>query len=142
MQVQEIMTQHWNSLSPKDTLQKACNEMFDRDFGFLPIQENGSLVGVVTDRDIAIRAVAKNKAPNTPLKEILTKEVITIHEDDDIKAAAKKMEKNQIRRLVVLNKDEKISGVISLADIATHCDEKMNGEIIHAISKKERRVQH
>jgi len=136
-QLKDIMTKQTHCLSPESTLQEASNEMRENDFGFLPLQEKGKLVGVVTDRDIIVKGIAKGLSPKSHLKEVMTKDVCTTHENEDINAAAKLMEEKQIRRLVVLDKDDKITGVISLGDIATKCHEThMSGEIIQCISEE------
>lgn len=138
MLIKEIMTKNPEYLPANTLLKKAAEEMLKHDFGFLPVGENGKLVGVVTDRDLAIRAVAKGLEPKSAsLKEVMTKSVISCHENDDVHAAAKLMESKQIRRLVVLDKNEHISGVISLGDIATKCHEiNLNDEVIRAVSEK------
>jgi len=137
MQLKDIMGKHPEHLSPTATLTEACRRMLEHDYGFLPIEENNRLVGVVTDRDIAVRGIAKGLDSNAQLKQVMTKDVITAHEEDDLLTAAKIMEEKQIRRLVVLNKSDEIAGVVSLGDIATKCDElDLCGEIIRAVSKK------
>lgn len=138
MIVKEIMTKKAEYLPPNALLKKAAEEMLKHDFGFLPIGENGKLVGVITDRDIAVRGVAKGLEPNSAsLKDIMTKKVISCHESDDIHLAAQIMEKKQVRRLVVLDGNENISGIISIGDIATKCHEiNLNDEVIRAVSEK------
>lgn len=138
MRVKEIMSQKPDLLSPSDTLEKAAKLMHQHDFGFIPIGENDRLVGVVTDRDITIRGVAQRKDPGkTPVKEVMTKEVLYCFEDDDAKKAVKSMEDKRVRRLMVLNKDKRLTGVVSLGDVATKCkDDKLAGEALHDISEK------
>lgn len=137
MQIKDVMTKHMDYLSPEATLQEASQKMLDHDFGFLPIEKNGNLVGVVTDRDIAIRAVAKGLDHQASLNQVMTKNVVTAHENDDVTTAAKKMEEKQIRRLVVLNQNGSITGVVSLGDIATKCNDiDLSAAIIRAVSEK------
>jgi CBS domain-containing protein len=138
MLVKEIMTKNPECLPPQTVLKEAAENMLENDFGFLPVGENGNIVGVITDRDIAIRAVAKGLEPDsTSLNEVMTKKVVACHESDDIEKAAETMKKSQIRRLIVLDKREKLAGIISLGDIVTH-SEKLNlhQELIRAVSEK------
>lgn len=138
MRVREIMSKHPDYLSPDASLQEVCQEMEKHDYGFIPIGDTKKdrLVGVITDRDISIRAVAKGKSPReTKVKEVMTKKVLYCFEDDDLEKAAELMCKAQVHRLIVLNKDKHICGILSLHDIAekTH-NEKLLGEIKHDIT--------
>lgn len=137
MQVKDIMTKHMDFLQPSATLQQVSQEMQKHDLGFLPLKENGKIAGVVTDRDITVRGMAKGLDHNAQVKQVMTSTVISVHENDDLKKAAQLMEKRRVRRLVVLNQEDAIAGVISLGDIATKCkDINLSGEIIHAVSEK------
>lgn len=138
MLVKEIMSKKPDFLSPNATLKEAANEMLKYDFGFIPVGENDRLIGVVTDRDIAIRAIATGKDPNhTYLKDMMTDKVIYCFEDDDVIKAADNMSKLQIHRLVVLDKNKRMTGIVSLGDLAKHCkDEKLCGHVVHCISEE------
>ncbi len=105
---------------------------------FYAIAENGKIVGVVTDRDITLRTIPAGKDPQkTFIKEIMTTRTFSISGDQKVNDAANKMCEQQIRRLVVLDKNNKITGVISLGDIATRCkDHKIYAGIIEAVSEK------
>lgn len=138
MLVKEIMTKTLDTLKPTSSLQYAANHMKTGDFGFMPIAENGQVLGVITDRDIATRAVANGKDPQkTTVKDVMTKKVYSCHEKDNIKTVAQQMEKLQIRRLLVLNEKEQPSGILSLCDIARKCnDNKLCGDIIQNVSEE------
>lgn len=137
MRVKEVMSDHMDCLGPKSTLKDVATEMLNHDFGFLPLKANKKLVGVVTDRDLAIKALAKGLAADAKVEQIMTKDILCCHDYDDIKHAAKLMENNKIRRLVVLNNNEEPTGVISLGDIVTECnDHNISAEIIEAVSIK------
>ena len=139
MHVKQIMTKHMDSLPPNASLQEASSSMLEHNFGFLPVEENRTLVGVVTDRDITIHGVAKNLGPDTPLSQVMTKNVIIVHEEDDVHTAASIMEQGHVRRLVVLDQNEKLSGIVSLSDIATKCEHAdISGAIVRAVSEKSR----
>lgn len=139
MQVKQVMTKHIDSLPPNASLQAASTSMQKHNVGFLPVEKNGILVGVLTDRDITIHGVAKQLDPSTPIEQVMTKNVVIVHEEDDVSTAARIMEQKHIRRLIVLNEDEEISGIISLDDIATKCkDIDISAAIIRALSEKSR----
>jgi len=121
MFVKEIMTKDVGGLIPEATLKEAAHKMESLGVGFLPICNGERLVGVITDRDITVRAVAKGKNPVTSLvMDFMTPKVHWISEGEDIDKAAAVMKKKKIRRLVVLNKDKLLAGVVSLGDIAVY----------------------
>ena len=136
MLVKDIMSRKPEFLPPTASLKQAADQMYTHDYGFIPIGENDRLTGIVTDRDIAIRAVAKGKDPNkTTLKDIMTEGVAYCFESDHIEKAAQLMQKQQIRRLVVLNEKKRLTGIISLGDIATKGKNvKLCGELTDAVS--------
>jgi CBS domain-containing protein len=138
MNVKDVMTQKPEYLSPNTPLKKVAENMYRKDFGFVPIGENDRLIGVVTDRDIAIRGVAQGKNPeNTPVREVMTTKVQYCYEDDDLKKAADYMCDQHVRRLVVLNKNKRLTGILSLGDIATKCtDEWLCDHILKSVSEK------
>lgn len=137
MRVKEIMSARIDFLGPKSSLKDVATEMLNHDFGFAPIRANKKIVGVITDRDLAIRAFAKGLEADTQVEQIMTKEVLTCHDYDDIELAAKIMENNKIRRLVVLNNNEEPTGIIALGDIATKVrDHDLNAEILEAVSEQ------
>ena len=136
MLAKEVMTKKAEYLSPEVTLKEAAALMKSHDYGFIPIGLNDKLVGAITDRDIAIRAVALGKGPATTAKEVMTEGIQYCFEDEDLKAVAEKMEQLKIRRLVVLNKDKRMTGIISLGDIATKShDADLLFEVTEEISK-------
>jgi CBS domain-containing protein len=136
MLVKEIMSKNPDLIDPTTTLKTAALEMQKYDFGFIPVGENDRLVGVLTDRDIAVRAVASGKDPNTTrVRDVMSKDVFYCFEDDDISKAADTMSSKQIHRLLVLNDKKRFTGVISLGDIATHCkNDALSGHIVESIS--------
>lgn len=120
MLVKEIMSKKPFYLDPHTTLQKAAEEMSKHDCGSIPVGDGERLLGFVTDRDITLRAVAQGWDPtHTELKDIMTKPIRYCFEDDDLTKAIDSMTQNHIRRLVVLNKNKRLTGVISISDIAT-----------------------
>lgn len=138
MLVKDIMTKNPETLEPNSPIQQAAEKMKQLDCGFMPIAKNEKIVGIVTDRDITIRAVSSGKnMEELTVEEIMTPRSYHVYENDDIKTAAEKMRHHQVRRLVVLNKDKNISGIISLGDIATKCKNwKLDSGIIEDVSEK------
>lgn len=136
MHAKEVMSKKPEFLPPTATLKQAADFMASHDCGFVPIGENDRLIGAVTDRDITVRAVAKGKDPNkTTLKDVMSKGIQYCFEEDDLNTAAKKMEKLQIRRLVVLNKNKRLTGILAMADIAIKGKNKtLLGEVTERVS--------
>src|SRR6266481_2915644 len=118
MQVSEVMSSEVNIASPDHSIRDAARMMADIDAGVLPVGENDRLVGMITDRDIAVRAVAAGKGPDTPIREIMSKEVKYCFDDDDIDDVAYEMAELKVRRMPVLNHDKRLVGILSLGDIA------------------------
>jgi CBS domain-containing protein len=119
MDVREVMTPDVVIASPDDTLQHAAEMMIDIDAGVLPVGEKDRLVGMLTDRDITIRAVAAGKAPaECKVREIMSPEIKYIYEDESLEDAARNMSELQIRRLPVLSRDKRLVGIVSLGDLA------------------------
>lgn len=135
MRAQEVMSKKPEFLPPTATLQQAADQMRNHDYGFVPIGENDKLIGAITDRDIIIRAISKGKDPKkTTVGDVMSKGIQFCFEDDDLTSVTKKMKTLQVRRLVVLNKGKRMTGIISLGDIATKCkDNKLCGELTEAV---------
>ena len=119
MKVREVMSPDVKIASPEDTLQHAAEMMVEIDAGVLPIGENDRLIGMLTDRDITIRAVARGKAPDrTKVREVMSPDIKYIYEDESVEHAAENMGNLQIRRLPVLNREKRLVGIVSLGDLA------------------------
>ena len=119
MKVCDIMSSDVELVNPDDSIQSAAKKMADSDIGFLPVGENDKLVGMVTDRDITLRAVAQGKNPKkTKVREIMTDKVLYCSEDEEIEDAADNMASLKIRRLPVVDENKRLVGVLSLGDIA------------------------
>lgn len=138
MQISEVMTIGAECTNPRATLHQAAQKMRDLDIGTLPVcGDNDRLVGMVTDRDITIRAVAEGQDPDTTqVQDIMTPDVIYCFEDQDVNEAAHLMQENQVRRLVVLNRDDRLVGIVSLGDLAVETgDMQLAGCTIEAVSE-------
>jgi CBS domain-containing protein len=124
MKISEIMTRDPELIDPTASIRDAARRMKDEDIGALPIGENDRLIGMVTDRDIAIRAVAEDRDPNsTTVRDVMSEKVFYCFEDDDVEDAARCMAENQVRRLPILNRDKRLTGIVALADIAQSGEE-------------------
>jgi CBS domain-containing protein len=122
MKVSDAMTREVRVCSPRESIRDCAAAMVHNDIGALPVAEVNLLVGMVTDRDITIRAVAAGKGPDTPVREILSDEVFYCYEDQELASVAKSAGLAKIRRLPVLSRDRRLVGILSLADIARHDD--------------------
>ena len=137
MRVSEVMTQGVECIGPDATLQEAAAKMKSLDVGPLPVCDNDRLVGMVTDRDITVRATAQGDAPtDVRVRDVMTPEVIYCFEDDPVEDAARLMAAKQVRRLVVLNRDKRMVGIVSLGDLAVKTgDEQLAGYALEGISE-------
>jgi CBS domain-containing protein len=136
MNVKKIMSTAFTIIAPETTLQKAAQLMRDGDFGYLPVGHNDRLDGAVTDRDLVIRGVAEGRPLNAPVSDVLTEEVVYCYEDESVQEAAELMRIRQIRRLVVLNRDRRMVGVLSLGDIARGTgQDKLTGKVENAVAQ-------
>ena len=118
MQVSEAMTNDVRIASPNQTIRDAARLMAQIDAGVLPVGENDRLVGMITDRDIAIRAIGADKGPETPIREIMSKEVMYCFDDDELDDIVQNMADIKVRRLPVLDHNKRLVGILSLGDIA------------------------
>src|SRR5687768_18097423 len=117
------MSSEVQTISPLATIEEAAQEMRDGDFGLLPVGEDEQLLGVITDRDIAIRAVAEGKDSSTPGGDVMSGGVIWVDENDSVEDAVQIMSDHQIRRLPVVDADQRLVGIVSLGDFAVDgCD--------------------
>jgi CBS domain-containing protein len=119
MKISEAMTRDVSIASPDDTLQQAATKMAKLDAGVLPVGSDDRLVGMLTDRDITVRAVAKGKGPQTLVRDVMSDDVKYCFEDDELAAVSANMGDIQVRRLPVLNRDKRLVGIVSLGDIVT-----------------------
>src|ERR1044071_3017748 len=140
MKLSEIMTRDVAILQPDDTLHFAAQKMRDRDIGFLPVCDGESLMGVLSDRDIAIRALADAMDINVMLgRDLMTTPAIYCFDDQDVTEAAKVMGENQIRRLVILGREnQRVVGVISLGDLVRKGITDLSGQVLQKVSEPEK----
>jgi CBS domain-containing protein len=118
MKVKETMSTNVRLARPDQTIREAAQAMAEVDSGVLPVGENDRLVGMITDRDIAVRGIAKGKGPDTSVRDVMTDHVDYCYEDQEVNEVTKNMADIKVRRLPVLNRDKRLVGIISLGDIA------------------------
>ena len=119
MRVSEAMTREVRIATPGQSIREAAKIMAEIDAGAMPVGENDRLVGMITDRDIAIRAVAQGKGPDTPVRDVMsTEQVLYCYEDEELDHVAKNMGSEQVRRLPVVNRDKRLVGIVSFGDVA------------------------
>jgi CBS domain-containing protein len=135
MMVRDAMTRDVRVANPDETIQQAARAMEALDSGVLPVGENDRLVGMITDRDIAIRAIAHGMGPECKVREVMSAEVKYCFEDQDLDEVADNMGELQVRRLPVIDHDKRLVGILSLADIATCRDSAPAADALSRISR-------
>ena len=135
MRVSEAMTRDVRVANPGQSIRDVAKIMAEIDAGSMPVGENDRLVGMITDRDIAIRAVAKGKGPDTPVRDVMSKEVKYCFEDEDLEHVAKNMGDIQVRRLPVVSRDKRLVGIVSLGDVAQNEDSETTGATTAGVSQ-------
>ena len=119
MRVSEAMTREVRVATPGQTIRDVAKMMDEINAGSMPVGENDRLIGMITDRDIAIRAVAQGKGPDTPVREVMSSEkVLYCYDDEELDHVAKNMSEHQVRRLPVVNREKRLVGIVSFGDVA------------------------
>lgn len=139
MKVKELMTKKPECATPDMDLSKVAKLMADHNVGAIPVIDDKNsmkVVGMVTDRDIATRAVAQGKNPlQMKAMDVMSKPVVTIKQDDDVREAAQMMEKNMVRRIPVVDENDRICGMVAQADIALMGSDRMTANVVESVSK-------
>jgi CBS domain-containing protein len=140
MQLKEFVNSRVETVQSGDTLQRAAEKMKQLDVGSLPVCDDGQLVGMITDRDITIRAVAKGSDPAAAtVSEVMTPEVLWCFENEEVEQAARIMQEHQVRRILVLNEAKELVGITSLGELATATgDRLLGGETLESVSEESR----
>ena len=134
--IRDVMTPNPKSVQPSTTVAEAARLMRDEDVGSLPVVQDGKLTGIVTDRDITIRAVAEGKDPsNTKVGEVASSDLVTLDPQQDLDEALRLMARHQVRRLPVVEEDGRLVGVVAQADVAAETSDEQTGEVVEEISK-------
>ena len=134
MQVREAMTPDVQLVHPGQTIYEAARLMADGDIGALPVADNDRLVGVITDRDIAVRGVAGGLGPDTKIADLMSHKVMYCFDDDELDDVANNMGRIQVRRLPVVNRNKRLVGIVSVGDVASYGDATKTGQSVAGIS--------
>ena len=135
MKVSEVMTRDVQTVRPDEPVQQAASFMLSSDAGSIPVTEGERLIGMITDRDIAVRGIAKGYGPETPVRDLMTNDVICARESDDIEDVATKMSEAQVRRLPVIDDEERLCGIVSLGDLSREADDDCASEALEGVSQ-------
>ena len=134
--LKDLMSRDVQIISPDGTIKEAAQQMLKGNFGMMPVGEDDRMIGTISDRDIAIRAVAEGKDPSTKVREVMSEGIVWAYEDDSVDDAAKLMGDRQIRRLPIVNADKRLVGIVALGDFAVEsADIEIAGEALSEISK-------
>ena len=135
MKVSEVMTSEVETIRADQTAQEAANFMLKADAGSIPVIDGDRLIGMITDRDIAVRGVAKGNGPDTPVRELMSGGLIVARIDDDVEEAARKMGEAQVRRLPVIDQEEKLCGIVSLGDLSREADNQSAERALEGVTQ-------
>lgn len=135
MRIREAMTRQVRTVSPSSSIREPAKAMAELDIGALPVSEGDRLIGMITDRDIAIRAIAAGKNGETTVGECMSPQVMYCFEDESVEEVTENMSEIQVRRLPVVNRDKRLVGIVSLADLTTLADAEETGEALKGISR-------
>ena len=140
MKLRDVMTTNVEVVGPQATLAEAAEKMRHLNVGILPVCDGDTLLGVLTDRDITVRGVAAGADPTTmTVQQTMTQDLVYCFDDQDIGTAATLMEGKQLRRLVILDRDKKLVGIVSLGDLAIETEnERLVGEVLERVSESVR----
>jgi CBS domain-containing protein len=135
-QLKDLMSRDVKVINPDTTIGEAAKKMRDGDFGMMPVGEDDRMIGTISDRDIAIRAVAEDKNASTKVRDVMSEGIIWVYEDDSVERVAAIMSKHQVRRLPVVNRDKRLVGIVALGDFAVESSEiQPAAEALAEISK-------
>ena len=136
MKVREIMSEEVAFVAPGATLREAAEKIRDRGIGCLVVTDGNRLVGIVTDRDLTCRGLAEGRDPEvTTVGEIMSIHVSCCRDDESVVTAARQMERERIRRLPLLDREERVVGLLSLSDLARIAPHRLSGEVLEVVSK-------
>jgi CBS domain-containing protein len=135
MRVSEAMTREVRVCTPGQSIREVAKIMEEIDAGSMPVGENDRLIGMITDRDIAIRAVGAGKGPDTPVREIMSAEVRYCYDDEELDHVAENMGDIQVRRLPVVNREKRLVGIVSIGDVARSEGGRSAGEAVKGVTK-------
>jgi len=135
MKVSEVMTTDVATVRPDQTAQEAASFMLSSDAGSIPVTDGDKLIGMITDRDITVRGVAQGRGPDTPVRDLMSDGLICARDDDDIEEVAMKMADAQVRRLPIIDRDDKLCGIVSLGDLSREATDTAASQALEGVTQ-------
>ncbi len=135
MKISDVMTRDVQTIRPDQSAQDAARFMLKAEAGSIPVTDGDRLIGMITDRDIAVRGVAKGYGPDTPVRELMSDDVICARADDSVEDVASRMSEAQVRRLPVIDQDERLCGIVSLGDLSRESDTGTAAQALEGVSQ-------
>lgn len=135
MKVSEVMTSDVQTVSADQTAREAASFMLRAEAGSIPVCEGDRVIGIITDRDIAVRGVAEGRGPDTPVRELMSDGIICARDDEDVADVAHRMSEQQVRRLPVLDSEDRLCGIVSLGDLARETRTQESQEALEGVSQ-------
>jgi CBS domain-containing protein len=135
MKISDVMTRDVQTIRPDQTAREAANFMLSCDAGSIPVTEGDRVIGMITDRDIAVRAVAKGRGPDTPVRDLMSNDIVCARMDDDTDDVASRMSDAQVRRLPVIDDEQRLCGIVSLGDLSRQGDDSAADEALVGVTE-------
>jgi CBS domain-containing protein len=135
MKISDVMTSEVQTIGPDQTAREAAAFMLSADAGSIPVTEGDKLIGMITDRDIAVRGVAKGHGPDTPVRDLMTRGIVCVNIGDDLAAVASKMSEAQVRRLPVVDEQQRLCGIVSLGDLSRESEGEQATQALEGVSQ-------
>ena len=135
MKVSEVMTSDVQTVTPDQSARDAASFMLRAEAGSIPVTEGDKVIGMITDRDIAVRGVAEGRGPDTPVRELMTDHIICARENDNVQDVARRMSEQQVRRLPVLDSEDRLCGIVSLGDLAREATGEASHDALEGVSQ-------
>ena len=135
MKVREVMTRDVQTIRPDQSAQQAASFMLSTDAGSIPVADGDRLIGMITDRDLAVRGVAEGHGPDTPVRELMTNDIVVARVEDDTEEVAVRMSEAQVRRLPVIDDQQKLCGIVSLGDLTLRSDGSEAEQALEGVSQ-------
>jgi CBS domain-containing protein len=136
MKISDVMTKNVETVSADQTAQDAAKFMLRAEAGSIPVCDGDRVLGMITDRDIAVRGIAEGRGPDTPVRDLMSDGIICAREDDDVRDIAAKMSDAQVRRLPVLDSNDRLVGIVSLGDLSRETDGASAAQALEGVSQR------
>ena len=133
--ISEVMTTDVETIEADQTVREAASFMLRADAGSIPVTDGERLIGMITDRDIAVRGVAQGRGPDTTVRELMTDDVVSVRADDNVEDVAAKMSEAQVRRVPVIDQDDKLCGIVSLGDLSRETGGEAASQALEGVSR-------